>query len=75
MCVKSRLMAVPAARLGSRPATKDWPNGLPLPPPGLVAQQPTGGPPKQPARAARLGQKMAQQPLEAAVVLSRSIGA
>jgi hypothetical protein len=35
------------------PATKNWPNSLPLPPPGLVAQQPTGGPPKQPARAAK----------------------
>jgi hypothetical protein len=69
--MKSRPMAVPAARLGSRPANKNWPNGLPLPPPRLVAQQPTGGPPKQPARAARLGQNSAQQPPVAATVHSR----
>jgi hypothetical protein len=39
-----------------QPAKKIWPTAAAARPPGPPAQQPTGGLPKQPARAARLGQ-------------------
>jgi hypothetical protein len=55
----------PAVKIGPRPTFP--------PPSGPAAQQPTGGPPKRPARAPRLGRKLTQQPLEAAAVHSRSI--
>jgi hypothetical protein len=56
-----------------QPANKNQPTTFLSPPPGLAAHKPTGGPPRQPAHAARLGRKLAQQPLEAAAVHSRPI--
>jgi hypothetical protein len=45
-----------------------WPTASAARPPGPAAQQPTGGLPKQPARAARPGQIAAQQPPVAAAI-------
>jgi hypothetical protein len=58
-----------------RPSGENGPSPIYPRPPGPTAQKPTGGLPKQPAHAARLGQFSAQQPLEAAAVLSHPIGA
>jgi hypothetical protein len=56
-----------------QPASKYRPTASFPIPPGPEARKPTGGLPKQPAHVARLGQKAAQQPLEAAPARSRPI--
>jgi hypothetical protein len=54
-----------------QPASQNRPTASFSTPPGLAARKPTGGLPKQPARAARLGQIVSQQPPVATANLSR----